>query len=108
MNYARCVCVLILTLVPNYGYAGTIEFMEVKDNLVTFSTSEIKAHTSPACAVEETKQKWTIKINTPTGRATYTMLMTAVATGMEVKVETAGDCAFKQGIERAKRIWLVK
>jgi len=33
------------------------------------------------------------------------MLMTALSTGVPVKVESAGDCAYMAGLERASRVW---
>ncbi len=99
----------ILTLVAVFSgvtqAAGTVDFLEVDNDVVLFSTSEAKATSSPACVTPENATKWSISLATQSGRAHYTMLVTALSMGIEVNVETAGDCADMAGLERATRIW---
>lgn len=101
----------ILTLVAVFSgvtqAAGTVDFLEVDNDVVLFSTSEVKATNSPACVTAENANKWSISLATQSGRANYTMLVTALSMGIEVNVETAGDCADMAGLERATRIWFV-
>lgn len=99
---------LAITMSSNLFAKGAVDFVEINKDIVVFSTTAEKTAVSPACVVPETSSQWTINLNSQSGRATYTMLITAMSTGNKVNIETAGDCGLIPGIERAKRVWFAK
>jgi len=101
----RILVLLSLLTTAMVHASGKVDFLEVDKGIVSFSTVEAKTATSPACVASETANLWTVTLASETGRATYTMLMTALSTGVPVKVESAGDCAYMAGLERASRVW---
>lgn len=96
----------LLGIVPSVQATSYVTDLEVENNIVTFSLSAEKTHTSPGCVDQEQLQKWNMSLLTPRGKAAYTLLVTAVSNGLSVKTQSANDCALIPGIERAGRIWL--
>ena len=89
--------------------AGVINHLQVDDDLVIFSTDEVKTAPSPACVTAENANLWSVSLSNDSGRAIYSMVLTAVAKGasMAVDVESANDCGVTNGIERARKVSLV-
>lgn len=86
--------------------AGLVENIEVEGDIVLFSISEAKqGGSSPACVLESATETWSISLDSQSGRATYSMLVTAMSLNIAVNVESANDCANSAGIERAGRVW---
>ena len=85
--------------------AGNVTSLNVEQQVVTFITSEAKSQSSPACMAAEHANKWTVSLDSQSGRATYSMLITAMSLNIPVNVETANDCADATGLERAARVW---
>lgn len=83
---------------------GKVDFVDLQGDIVVFATTEAKQHTPPTCTLVANTDKWAISLNTVTGRASYTLLMTALASGVSVQVESAGDCQDAEGYERPLRI----
>jgi hypothetical protein len=73
----------------------------VKEDIVYFSTDETKVETSPSCMAAENSDKWSLSLNTPSGKAIYALLVTASADNRKVTVESASDCADMTSFERA-------
>jgi len=85
--------------------AGTVDYLEVNNGVVVFATTEAKTVASPVCVLTEQATKWSISLDTQSGRASYSMLVTAMSMGIPIKVESANDCAVLTGVEQAQRIW---
>ncbi|WP_281560848.1 hypothetical protein [Thalassomonas sp. RHCl1] len=107
MTVIKKYLLLISTLLfTNLSYAaGKITYLNVVDDTVYFTTDEAKAST-PGCVVTENAQQWTVSLNNKTGRALYSLLVTAMAGKQAINVETGADCGDITGIERAKGISL--
>ena len=86
--------------------AGNITYLNVIDDVVYFTTDDTQV-TPPECAVAETATQWTIPLTNKTGRALYSMLVTAMAAKQPVTIASADDCAVIDGFKRAKGINLV-
>ena len=89
--------------------SGSINFLEVDNDVVLFSTSEAKVATSPACVAQENSNLWTVPLASDSGRAIYSLILTSIAKGegVALNIESAQDCADKTGIERASKVSLI-
>ncbi|WP_281559731.1 hypothetical protein [Thalassomonas sp. RHCl1] len=97
--------VILILLCQSAVAAGKVNYLNVVNDLVYFSTDEIKA-SSPSCVLAESANQWTISLETKTGRALYSLLVSAMSADQAVSVESGADCADVTGIERAKGISL--
>jgi len=86
--------------------AGKVNYLKVDGDNVHFATTEGKITTSPACAVEASKDYFTVSLKTEAGRAIYSLLVTAMSTNEPVDVISANDCADTPGLERAQSVSL--
>ncbi|WP_448566714.1 hypothetical protein [Thalassotalea ganghwensis] len=80
---------------------ANINYLNVEANKVTFSLTENKTHSMPSCAITETNQQYGVSLLTESGRAMYSLLITAMSTKQAVSVVSANDCADVDGVERA-------
>ncbi|MCV2884652.1 hypothetical protein OE749_08085 [Aestuariibacter sp. AA17] len=87
--------------------AGVIDYLKVDGNTVYFSSSTAKASTSPACVAPENSDYWTTSLTSESGRAMYSLLVTALAKETQFDVISANDCADADGFERAQSINLL-
>jgi hypothetical protein len=85
--------------------AGSLNYLDVNQGVVYFSTEQAKIATSPTCVDAAQAEKWALSLESDNGRAMYSMLMTAMATRMKIGVETASDCNAVTGFERPLRVW---
>lgn len=90
-----------LFFAANVWAGDEINHLDVNDGIVVFGTSETKTSASPSCMATDQADKWAISINSESGRAIYSLLMTAMVTNRTVTVVSAGDCADAEGYERA-------
>jgi hypothetical protein len=102
---------VLLSLLATCGLhaAGTVDFLEVDNDVVLFSTTEAKVATSPACVDSENANMWTVSLASDSGRAIYSLILTAMAKGegLGLNIESAQDCAVSNGVERAGRVNIV-
>lgn len=97
---------LCVLCVANTAFsAGTVSELNVEGDIVVFATSEDKTQVSPACVNTENAEKWTVSLANQSGRATYSMLLSAMTMDLPINVSSAEDCADKATIERARRVW---
>ena len=87
--------------------AAKVNFINIDNDIVFFSTAEAKAASSPSCVVAATQQQYTISLDNETGRAMYALLITALAGQQEIEVASAQDCADVVGIERVQSINMI-
>ncbi|MGJ8681718.1 hypothetical protein [Paraglaciecola sp.] len=89
--------------------AGTIDFLEVDNDVVLFSTTEAKIGVRPNCVTEENEGLWSTSLASDSGRAMYSLILTAAASqgNMALTVESAGDCSVSSGYERVEKLNLV-
>ena len=98
----RTLCFVSCLVFPSMRIAaGQVNHLDVNGNMVVFGTDAAKSAASPACMDAANADKWAVSLNSESGRAIYSMLMTATVTKMAVTVESAGDCADQPGFERA-------
>ncbi|RZF98652.1 hypothetical protein EXT48_21590 [Pseudoalteromonas sp. CO348] len=88
-----------------FSYAGFITHIEVEDSSVVFSTDSMTPSTA-ACAADDKIAFRTVSLNTHQGRATYSLLVTALTKQHGIAVESANDCGDIDTIERAKKVSL--
>lgn len=87
-------------------YAGAlVNYLDVNQGMVVFSTDESKSTTSPACVEPANTTSWALSLTSENGRAIYSMLMTAMASNLSISVESASDCQDFSGYERPLRVW---
>lgn len=104
MNNRFFVLVLAVISLPVFA-AGKVNYLDINQGIVMFSTDESKTVTSPSCVITANSSKWALSLNSENGRAIYSMLMTAMAIDMPIGVETAADCDGAEGYERPGRVW---
>lgn len=102
---------LLLTVVAgllsfNVQAEGEITSLKIDSDTVYFSTSQVKTGTLPACVAAENTDKWTLSLNSVTGKATYALLVAAVTQNRNISVVSGNDCADKAGFERAQSVEL--
>ncbi len=100
----NAISILVLCFVSDIFAAGKIDYVNVSGEIVHFSTVETKSHTSPACVVAETSERYTLSLSSKSGRALYSLLMAAMVDDLPLAVESGMDCADFAGIERANGI----
>lgn len=87
--------------------AGVINFLELENDVVLFSTAEDKT-SYPACVNNDQTQLWSLSLSTDMGRAAYSLILTSMAKGdIALSIESAQDCGVLDGVERAQKITLV-
>ncbi|MGJ8682189.1 hypothetical protein [Paraglaciecola sp.] len=59
--------------------SGTIDFLEVDNDVVLFSTTQAKTHTLPSFVPAENANLWSIPLTTESGRVTYSLILTVMA-----------------------------
>ncbi|WP_281560172.1 hypothetical protein [Thalassomonas sp. RHCl1] len=101
-----CLLALSSTFVINVSAfaAGKVNYLNVDEDVVYFSTNATEAASSPACMVAENAGRWTISLSTKNGRAMYSMLATALAGTLDIEVISAQDCTVIDGFERARSV----
>ena len=101
----KTLCTAILPFsAANVAHAATVTSLDVRDNVATFTLSEVKTGSIPSCVANNYQQHWSLALNSESGSAMYALLMTAMASNANVQVQSAGDCAVKEGIERAEEL----
>jgi len=88
---------------PAFG-AGKVNYLNVDEDVVYFSTNDTQPATPPACMAAENAGRWTISLNTKNGRAMYSILATALAGTLDIEVVSAQDCTVIDGFERARSV----
>lgn len=88
--------------------AGTIDFLEVDNDVVLFSTTDTKT-SSPACVTSEYSDLWSVSLASDSGRAIYSLILTSMAKGdgVALNIESGQNCADRNGVERAAKVNLV-
>lgn len=97
------VCALGLASQPLWAN-NSIEELSVNGELVTFTTSQSKVSSNPACVTSPNEELWSVSLSHNVGRAMYAMLVAASNNKQSITVTSAGDCADAQGIERVAAI----
>lgn len=99
-----------LILAGSAQAAGTIDYLEVDNDVVLFSTTEAKSAASPACVSADKADLWSASLSSDSGRAIYSLILTTMAKGEGVglSITSAQDCAGKIGVERASNVSLTQ
>ncbi len=104
----RILFVLLFTMMSrNASSIGSVEYLEVDNNVVLFSTSEPKSGARPTCVnIANSGDLWAISLATESGRAVYSLILTAMAKGntAALNIESANNCQDKDGIESASKV----
>ncbi|WP_102796408.1 hypothetical protein [Bowmanella denitrificans] len=85
---------------------GKLIDLQIDKEVVIFSTTQIKPLPNLACVANDAADKWTASLKTESGRAIYSLLVTALSKNLALEVSGAGDCADKDGIERSEGVKL--
>lgn len=103
----RYFCLLLFVISGTADAAGVIDFLKIDKDVVVFSTTETKSTVSPACMTAENADYWTFSLASDSGRAAYSLIVTAMAKNLDLEVASAEDCADSDGYERADGVNLV-
>jgi len=99
----KLVCLLSFLIGGLAQAAGTVDFLKIDKDIVLFSTTETKA-SSPTCVATENADNWAVSLKSESGRAIYSLIVTAMAKELALDVDSAGDCADAEGLERASGV----
>ena len=102
----KYVITILVILYSSSSLAAKVSYVSVKNDKVYFSTAIAKSHTIPTCVTTENTNKWALNIAEPSGRAMYSILVTAMAANMDLSVVSANDCGAETGYERPIEITL--
>jgi hypothetical protein len=106
-NIKKTLTLLSCLLISTFTFGdGNLTSLKVDSDIVYFSTDEEKIATSPSCMATENSDKWSLSLNTATGKAIYALLITVSADNRKITVESAGDCSDITSFERAKSVEL--
>ncbi|GLX78739.1 hypothetical protein tinsulaeT_20790 [Thalassotalea insulae] len=94
----------LLSLCFNAFADGNLTKLKVDSDVVYFASDEAKQHGIPACVASASEQEWAVSLNTATGKAMYSLLVTASTGNRKITVVSANDCADAVGFERAKSV----
>lgn len=99
-NYLKLLLVACTGLFASYqlNAANNITELKVDGDIVYFSLGE-KSHSLPDCVAKDNEHLWSTTLATESGRAIYSMLVTALAVDKAVEVVSAGNCDLLGGIE---------
>ncbi|WP_102796409.1 hypothetical protein [Bowmanella denitrificans] len=90
---------------PVANAAGTLDYLKVDGTVVQFSTTEPKpAIPSLACVADNMAQNWSVSLSNESGRAIYSLIVTAMSKELALDIVSAGDCGDKDGLERAGEV----
>lgn len=90
---------------PVANAAGTVDYLKVDGTVVQFSTTEPKpAIPSLACVADNMAQNWSVSLSNESGRAIYSLIVTAMSKELALDIVSAGDCGDKDGLERAGEV----
>jgi len=107
MNLLQKTIIFISVLIAFSTLAqNKLTSLKVDGDIVYFSTNSAKKQNSPACMSSQNKDKWTLSLNTETGKASYALLVIAASDNKAILVLSANDCADKTAFERAQSIEL--
>jgi hypothetical protein len=100
---------ILLTLLIAFPTMASskLSYVNVENGVLYFSTHGQKSEQSPECLLPSSKAQWAVSLDTTEGRHIKAILLTAVAGGLSVEVQTAGDCRAALGYERAISVALV-
>jgi hypothetical protein len=104
MMKTHSIFVLFLMIFLMKVNAQQINFLNVEGSNVYFSTTTSKAASAPSCAIADTNEQYAVSLATENGRAVYSLLIMAMASGQAIDVQSAGDCADVTGLERANSV----
>jgi hypothetical protein len=103
----KLICIITLLVVTSSHSAGTVDFLKIDKDIVLFSTTEVKTDASPTCVNAGNADKWAVSLKSESGRAIYSLLVTAMAKDLGLDVESANDCADAEGLERASGVNMI-
>ncbi|MBE0370366.1 hypothetical protein [Pseudoalteromonas aurantia] len=96
---------LIALVIPSLTFAAAkVTSLNVEGDTIIFATNEAKTAQSPTCVTLEKADKWSVSLTSASGRTLYSLLATSLASGLNVSVVSAQDCADVPNVERALSI----
>lgn len=95
---------LLLTLLKLAHASAYINSVRIDGDTVYFTTTALKSHSIPSCVNLQNEQLWSFSLNNHSGRAQYTLIVTAAAKNSPVTVYSANDCQVTAGVERVSSI----
>ncbi|OBP13177.1 hypothetical protein A5320_20275 [Rheinheimera sp. SA_1] len=87
-------------------FAAKITSLKVDGSIVTFTENTAKTAAVPACAAAN-PTKWGLSLTTDADRATYSVLVAAMASNMEVLVESAQKCVNGTSLDQVKSVEVI-
>ena len=85
----------------------TVEQIEVKGDLVIFTTTEPKVASGLSCVDNEKSALWALPLTTNHEQEMYALLLSALAANSKVNITSANDCNETVGHERALAITII-
>ncbi len=107
MKTWQLIIIFGLSSVSLFGFsASQLTEIKIENDILYFSTVENQS-ASPSCVLAENNGEWAVSMNAEPGKSSYLALMTAAASGQNVEVVSANDCADAAGFERPNSIAVV-
>ncbi|WP_125779355.1 hypothetical protein [Pseudoalteromonas rubra] len=79
-----------------------IEQLKIAGDVVHITLAQTTNPRTPAaCVSPDNASKWTLSLNTASGKASYALLVNAFEKEKQVEIEGTGDCTDHPGVERA-------
>ena len=100
-KFAKASALITLLACGQSHAAAKVDYLNVVEDIVYFSTAEEKPVASPSCVAAENASQYAISLSSQNGRTLYSLLATALAGNLNVTVVSALDCAVVDGFERA-------
>ncbi len=104
----KYLCIALLNTSCLATAAGTLDYLEVDNDVVLFSTTQPKSASSPSCMTQINSNLWSASLSSDSGRAIYSLILTSMVKGEGVglSIESAQDCNAQEGVERAAKVKL--
>lgn len=84
--------------------SSQINFLNIVGDVVEFSLVDGKEHQIPQCVSSENADLYAVSLTSESGRAIYSLLITAMASQQAISVETDGSCIEQYDVEHAKGV----
>lgn len=84
--------------------SSQINFLNIVGDVVEFSLVDGKEHQIPQCVSSENAELYAVSLTSESGRAIYSLLITAMASGQLIDVNSSGDCSVSPNIETASSV----
>lgn len=98
------ILILVSLLLSSKAIAGNINYLKIKGDTVEFSTDSDKSHQLPTCVSSDNSSLYAFSLTSESGRATYSLLVTALSSEQAIDVTSGSSCFADTGIENVDSV----